>query len=120
MTPRDCILVEELRVDALVGLLPWEKQVRQPLLFDLKLYLPLKEVAESGELSRGVDYAEVTRLLEAMLENHVELIETVAEEACRRLFEAFDALQAIEITVRKPAILPQTHSVGVRLWRKRS
>ena len=119
MTTHDCILIEGLRVDALIGLLPWEKQVRQPLVFDLTLHLPLQEVARSGALDKGVDYAEVVRLLEEMLQDHVELIETVAETACQRLFDAFPPLEAIEITVRKPAILPQTESVGVRLYRQR-
>lgn len=116
---QDAVLIEGLKYQALVGVLPWEKQVRQPLIFDLKLYLPLREAAESEALELTINYAEVAQRIEALLQPHHDLIETVAEKVCADLLNHYPHLQAVELTLRKPAAVPAAQAVGVALKRVR-
>ena len=116
---QDAILIEGLKCQALVGILPWEKQVKQPLVFDLRLYLSLKAAADSDALANTVDYAEVAQHIDHLTHTHHALVETVAERTCQMLFSQYPNLEAISLTVRKPAAVPQAEAVGVTLHRKR-
>jgi len=117
---QDMILIEGLKVKAKVGILPWEKQIPQLLLFDLKLYLPLQAAGEQEDLSLSVDYAAVAHAIEALVSTqHHDLIETIAERACIRLFEQFNRIERIELTLRKPAAVRTAQSVGVHIVRNR-
>ena len=55
----DKILIRGLSIDAIVGIYPYEREHEQPLLLDLTLELPLKECAQSGDLSKSINYADV-------------------------------------------------------------
>lgn len=117
---QDMILIEGLKVKGNVGILPWEKQVPQFLLFDLKLYLPLQGAGEQGDLSLSVDYAAVTDAIIALVNRqHYDLIETLAEQTCAQLFNQFDRIERIKLTLRKPAAVREAQSVGLHIVRHR-
>ncbi len=117
---QDCILIEGLTVEAKVGILPWEKQVPQTLLFDLELYLPLKSAGEQEDLSLSVDYAAVASEIQALVSRqHHDLIETIAERICRHLLQQFSQIESIQLTLRKPAAVRTANSVGLRITRHR-
>ena len=49
-----------------------------------------------------------------------ELIEHAAKLVINALFSTFHAIESINITIRKPAIIAQANSVGIRLERHRN
>jgi len=118
-TPMDRIFIEQLEVKCLIGVLPWEKQVPQPLRFDIELLLPLKPAGEENDLSKTVDYAQVAQQIETLLQTPHELIETVAEKVCQSLLAAWPQVEQIHLRVHKPAAVPAAKSVGVEIWRGR-
>ncbi|SIO10316.1 dihydroneopterin aldolase [Sulfurivirga caldicuralii] len=118
-TPMDRIFIEQLEVKCIIGILPWEKQVPQPLRFDIELLLPLRAAGEENDLSKTVDYAEVAQRIESLLSTPHELIETVAEKVCHALLSTYPAVQQVHLRVHKPAAVQAARSVGVEIWRGR-
>ncbi len=118
---QDAILIDGLKVKAQVGILPWEKQVAQPLLFDVKLLLPLEQAARNADLSQSVDYAAVAAEIERLVgSQHHDLIETLAEKVCDHLLATFTQVEAVTLTLRKPAAVPAAQSVGLQITRRRN
>ena len=108
----DVIRVSRLRLTMFVGLEPSERERRQTVLVSLAM-----QVDAEVRLSGGyVSYAPVVEHLLALgaSERHVDLIETLAEEAAAKALE--DArVRRVEVTVEKPDIFAEAESVGVTI-----
>lgn len=99
----DMIHVEELTVFANHGVLPEENRLGQKFLISLDLYLDILKAAETGDLSRSIDYAKVCeRVTQWMQEESYPLIETVAQHLSEKLLLSYPVLQKVQVTVKKP------------------
>lgn len=99
----DSIIIRGLRVFAHHGVLSEEKENGQDFFLDLELFLDLSEACESDVLDKTINYDEVCRIAaEQMEEGSCDLIEHAAELVCRRLFDEFELLERVGLTLRKP------------------
>ena len=46
----DKVFIRALNVDAVIGVYDWEKQVRQPLVFDLEMAWDIRVAAQTDDL----------------------------------------------------------------------
>ena len=116
----DSIIIEGLKVDTVVGCFNWERQIIQPLMLDLTLMTNLEQASFSDELSDTMNYAEICEISAQVIQKaQPKLIEHAAKLVINALFTTYPAIDSIIITVRKPAIIPQANSVGIRLERHR-
>jgi 7,8-dihydroneopterin aldolase/epimerase/oxygenase len=116
----DSIIIEGLKVDTIVGCFNWERQIIQPLMLDLTLMTNLEQASLSDELSDTMNYAEICEISAQVIQKaQPKLIEHAAKLVINALFTTYPAIDSIIITVRKPAIIPQANSVGIRLERHR-
>jgi dihydroneopterin aldolase len=113
---RDEIRIEELTVEARIGVPDLERETPQRLVFSITL------VPQSGffdlrdDLARTVDYAAVADEVRTFVrERVVKLIDTLADDLAVHLLKHF-ALAEVEIELRK-FILPDTKYVSVRVRR---
>lgn len=117
----DAIIIEGLKVDTVVGCFNWERQIIQPLMLDLTLNTSLEQAASSDELIDTMNYAEICEISAQVIQKaQPKLIEHAAKLVINALFSQFSAIESIIITIRKPAIIPQANSVGIRLERHRN
>ena len=117
----DSILIEGLKVDTVIGCFDWERQIIQPLLLDLDIQTSLELASNSDRLSDTLNYAEICEIAAKTIQQaQPELIEYAAKLVLKALFLHFPSIESIKITVRKPAIIPQANSVGIRLERHRN
>ena len=117
----DAIIIEGLKVDTVVGCFNWERQIIQPLILDLTLQTNLEQASNSDELEDTMNYAEICEISAKVIqEAQPKLIEHAAKLVINALFTQFSAIESIIITIRKPAIIPQANSVGIRLERHRN
>ncbi|OTG86391.1 dihydroneopterin aldolase [Acinetobacter sp. ANC 4558] len=117
----DSIIIEGLKVETVVGCFNWERQIIQPLMLDLILSTHLEQAANSDELADTMNYAEICDISAQIIQNaQPKLIEHAAKLVINALFSTFPAIESIIITIRKPAIIPQANSVGIRLERHRN
>lgn len=117
---QDLILIEGLKVNTVIGCFAWERQILQPLLLDLKVWVDLSQAAQSDLLEDTLNYAEICEIAsQTIIKAAPELIEHAASLVLQALFIAYPTIEKINITVRKPAIIPAAQSVGIQLERHR-
>ena len=101
------ILIENLAFEAIIGILDFERLTPQKVQIDCTIDYSYSE-------SIFINYAEVARLIETTVkEKRFELIETALETLSSILKEAFPPIRILELTLRKPDILPNC-TVGVQ------
>ena len=116
----DAIIIEGLKVETVIGCFDWERQILQPLLLDLKIWVDLSQAAQSDLLADTLNYAEICEIAtQTIVQAAPELIEHAAGLVLNALFKQYQRIEKINITVRKPAIIPAAHSVGIQLERQR-
>jgi dihydroneopterin aldolase len=109
----DWIVLNDLRFDAIVGILASEQIRAQPLRLRIRLGLPsLDPCADTGHLDRSTNYAAVADQVRFIAQHgRWRLIESMAT-ACARLIlappapgEARAPIEVVEIAIAKPTIL---------------
>ncbi len=98
----DRIEVRGLRVRGRHGVLDTERRDGQDFLIDAALGVDIRPAAAADDLSRTVDYAQLSERLAAIVAGEpVRLIETLAERLAQACL-ADPAVREVEITVHKP------------------
>ncbi|QIC64009.1 dihydroneopterin aldolase [Acinetobacter schindleri] len=117
----DAIIIEGLKVETVIGCFDWERQIIQPLMLDLAIQTDLEQASNSDALADTLNYAEICEISAQVIQQaQPELIEHAAKLVLNTLFTTFTAIESIKITIRKPAIIAQANSVGIRLERHRN
>ncbi len=105
------ICIDNLRVDTIIGVHPWERRVKQTLHFDLQFSVDLQQSASSDTLADTVDYDAVARCVrEQVSSSEYQLLEALAEQLCQGLVKNF-ALSWLQITISKPGALANSDAV---------
>lgn len=114
----DCIFIEELRVDAHVGIYPREKSAAQRLELDLSFGVP-DLAAQNDAIEDTIDYAEViSRIRTELGERHFNLLETLGEFVVAMLLEDFGA-PWVKIHIAKVGVMRGVRRVGISIQRSR-
>ena len=117
----DAIVIEGLKVNTVVGCFNWERQIIQPLMLDLTIRTNLEAAACSDELEDTLNYAEICSIsAEVIQKAQPKLIEHAAKLVLDALFTTYPAIESIKIIIRKPAIIAEANSVGIRIERHRN
>lgn len=117
----DAIVIEGLKVNTVVGCFNWERQIIQPLMLDLMIHTNLEVAASSDELEDTLNYAEICSIsAEVIQKAQPKLIEHAAKLVLNALFSTYPAIESIKIIIRKPAIIAEANSVGIRIERHRN
>ena len=82
----DTIEINNLTVNAIVGIYPQERITPQPLVFNITIETDLKQVALRRSLDNGLDYAAIAQdITDFTLATEPELLEPFAEEVANRI-----------------------------------
>lgn len=115
------VIIEDLSVDASIGVFDWERDVKQRLFFSLRLKTDMANAGVSDAIEDAISYAEVSEVIEqTTLSKHHDLLEHLGMQIMNALFERYTALEAIELIIKKPGAVPKARSVGVELHCQRS
>jgi dihydroneopterin aldolase len=114
----DFIFIEELRIQAWVGIYPREKAAPQTLELNLTFGVP-DAAAERDDIDDTINYAEVVeRIRKELAERHFNLIETLGEYVVSLLFNEFGA-PWVKIKIAKIGVMKDVRRVGVYIQRGR-
>jgi dihydroneopterin aldolase len=101
----DGILLEGMIFYGRHGTLPAERELGQPFVVDVELHLDLRPAGLSDDLTQTVDYSEVHRRTQEIVEGPpVNLTETVAERIAAVILENYPAVEAVRVKVAKPHV----------------
>lgn len=118
----DRVEVRGLTVTTIVGVLPHEREIAQPLRIDLSLHIDLRDAGRSDDLADTANYGDVAeRVARAVRDAKDLLLERVADRVAEEVF-LIDRVEAVDVTVTKlrPPIPEQLESTAVRIHRRRS
>lgn len=112
----DFIFIEELRVQAWVGIYPREQIAPQTVELNLTFGVP-DSAAERDQIADTINYAEVIeRIRKELSERHFNLIETLGEFVVNLLVEEFGA-PWVKIRIAKIGVMKGVRRVGVFIQR---
>jgi dihydroneopterin aldolase len=110
------VFVEGLELEASIGILEHEHEVRQPLIIDIELDVDTGPPVE-GDINSVFDYRIPVEHAKALVEaGHIELVETFAEDLAAACLQDKRVKRA-RIRVAKPNAIPEAHLSGVEIVR---
>lgn len=102
---KDRILLEGMIFHGNHGTLPAERELGQPFVVDVELYLDLQPAGLSDDLAHTVDYSEVHLRAKSIVEGPpVNLTEAVAERIALTILEDHPLVEAVRVKVAKPHV----------------
>jgi dihydroneopterin aldolase len=113
----DIVFIRDLRVDTIVGVYDWERQIKQTLVFDIDMATDIHRAAEADDLQFAVNYHAVSLRVAAYVEaHHTALIETLAEDVAALILSEFK-VPWVRLQLTKPNAVLGARSVGVIIER---
>lgn len=104
------------------GALPEETRLGQKFFLDLVLAVDLQQAGQSDDLKDTVCYNTVFNTVESIVKKeNFQLLEALAEKIAQTLFERFEKIQSVDLTIRKPEapIAGIFDYVGIEIHRTR-
>ena len=107
----DRISLRGIEVSTRIGVPESERAKPQRLLVDVELMHSLKPVAESDDVSKGIDYAEVVAVIQELAKTERKTVERFAEEIADALLKNFHPKGGVKISVHKYPALPIVEAI---------
>lgn len=113
----DILYIEQLSIETTIGVLSWERQIKQRVVIDLELAMDNRRVARSDTIEHALDYDALSRRLIAYVEaSEFMLIETLAEHIAELIMQEFHT-PWLSLRLSKPGAIRGAKNVGVKLVR---
>ncbi|MCG7954669.1 MAG: dihydroneopterin aldolase [Candidatus Thiodiazotropha endolucinida] len=116
----DIVFIRDLRIETVIGIYDWEREITQTVVFDLEMGADIKKAAESDAIEDALDYKAVSkRLVSFVRESKFQLVETLAERCADIVLHEFN-VHWVRLTLNKIGAVSMARDVGVIIERSRS
>jgi 7,8-dihydroneopterin aldolase/epimerase/oxygenase len=116
----DKIFIHALKSEAIIGIIEWERQVKQTILVDIECSADITKAALTDSITDTLNYKGVAKRVLAFIEaSQFHLVETLAESIAMLILEEF-GVSWVSIVLSKPGAVRHSRDVGVSLERDRS
>jgi len=113
----DIVFLKELRIDTVIGIYQWERQIRQTVVLDIEMGTDIARAAASDHIDDTLNYKAVAkRLIQFVGDSKFQLVETLAEEVCRIIREEF-SVPWVRLTLNKKGAVRGSEGVGIIIER---
>ena len=113
----DIVYIRDLRVEAIIGIFDWEREVRQVISLDLEMATDIRPAAKSDDIKDALDYKAVAKRLIAFIEDsNCLLVERLAEDVTRIVINEFQ-VPWVKLRLSKPGALRGSQDVGLMIER---
>ena len=114
----DKILINDLRVNGILGIYDFERTTPQDILVNLILFTDTKQAAEADDISKCVDYEKIANSVrEHVLTSQRLTVEALAEDISK-ICLATEGVVKVVVRVEKTQAIQFTSSVGVEIERE--
>ena len=115
----DHVFIEDLRIETVIGIYDWERNIRQTVALDLEMAFDNTVPAASDRIDDTLDYKRVSKRLIAFVgESRFELVETLAERCAEIVMREF-GVSWLRLKLSKPGAVTGAKAVGVVIERGR-
>ena len=116
----DTVFIEQLEIEALIGIYDWERRIRQPLWFDIEMDFDNRVPAASDDIAHTLDYKAVSKRVMAYVgASSFGLVETLAERVAELVLSEFP-VSRVRLKLSKPGAVRGARAVGVVIERART
>ena len=113
----DIIFIRDLRIDTVIGIFDWERQIKQTVVLDLEMAADCQKAAASDRVEDTLDYKAIGKaLIEFVGKSEFQLVETLAEGCAQLLIKDF-GIPWLKLSVNKEGALRGARDVGVVIER---
>ena len=113
----DIVYIRDLRIDTVIGIFDWERQVRQTVSLDLEMATDIARAARSDHIDDALDYKAVAkRLMGFVAASEYQLVETLAERCAELVLREF-GVPWLRLRLTKPGALRGARDVGIVIER---
>nr|VFJ65493.1 MAG: dihydroneopterin aldolase [Candidatus Kentron sp. FW] len=115
----DIIYLHGLRIDTIIGLFPWERQIRQTIILDIDMAGDVAKAAATDRIEDTIDYKAIAkRIIDFVGKSEFQLVETLAETVAGIVIEEFQ-VSWLRLRVNKVGAIRGARDVGVIIERER-
>lgn len=116
-TQNDIIFLRDLRVETVIGIYDWEREIKQTVVLDIDMATDIRRAAASDAIEDTLDYKAVAKRVIAFVEaSSYGLVEKLAEEITRIVITEF-AVPWVKLTLNKAGAIRGSQGVGVIIER---
>ncbi len=113
----DIVFIRELRIDTVIGIYDWEREIRQTVVFDLEMGTDISRAAATDTIEETLDYKAVSkRLIDFVRESEFQLVETLAERCAELVLKEFN-VPWVRLALNKVGAVSAARDVGVIIER---
>ena len=114
---KDTIYIRDLRVETIIGIFGWEREVRQQISIDLDFEFDVSVPGKSDSIDDTLDYKKITKSLITFIESsEYKLIEALGEGMVDHLKSKF-GIKKVKLRLSKPGALRFSKDVGIMIER---
>ncbi|MFK5895190.1 MAG: dihydroneopterin aldolase [Pseudomonadota bacterium] len=115
----DIIYINELKIDALIGIYGWERQIPQTIVLDIEMGADIAKAATSDQIEDTLSYKDVAkRLIEFVGNSEFLLVETLTEQISAIILQEF-SVPWVRIRLNKRGAVRGSRDVGICIERSR-
>lgn len=104
------LFIDGLEVFANHGLFEEENKLGQKFIFDIECELNYKKALSSDEMTDSVSYANIADVVvKIATENTFNLLERLAGEVLKNIFDSFTEIENVKLKINKPAAPVRHH-----------
>ncbi|MCF7990688.1 MAG: dihydroneopterin aldolase [Thiohalocapsa sp.] len=113
----DIVFLRSLRIETVIGIYDWEKQIKQPVVLDIEMASDIAKGAATDRIEDALDYKAVSKRLKQFVgDAKFELVETLAERCAQIIREEF-GVPWVRLTLNKTGAVSDADGVGVIIER---
>lgn len=113
----DIVYIRDLRIDTIIGIYDWERQVKQTVSLDLEMATDIRPAAQTDDIQFALNYKEVSKRLIAYIETrNALLVESLAEEVATIILNEF-SVPWLRLRLSKPGAVRGARDVGLVIER---
>jgi dihydroneopterin aldolase len=113
----DIIFIRDLRIETVIGIYDWERQIKQIVSLDLEMATDIRRAAASDAIEDTLNYKAVAkRLIQFVGDSQFLLVETLAERIADIVRHEF-SVPWLRLTLSKPGAVRGSREVGVIIER---
>lgn len=113
----DIIYLNDLRIDAIIGIYDWERRTKQRIILDIEMGTDISKAAASENVDDTIDYKAVAkRIITFVSDSEFELVETLAEKITEIILAEFN-VPWCRLRLNKQGAVRGVRDVGVLIER---
>ncbi len=113
----DIIFIRELKIETVIGVFAWEREIKQTVVLDLELGTDVRRSAATDQLADTLDYKAISkRTIRFVGDSQFQLVETLAERLATLILTEFP-VPWLRLTINKIGAVRGARDVGVSIER---